>query len=596
MDAAAFVSPSSTVICCHELHVPKQQHLLFLSSSSCSNQLTGKKFASPVLHITERRRARIIVAQAFKGNDKKAKGSKQVKTGHASSGKTGNPWIEGSSEAARSKSTAKKKGNPWIENGNQTSSSSSKGKAVDKRSKLRNEAASFVGKVLVSGMMSTKEEELLQPYEIIPSPSWNTFASGNAGIWQGVGAAFSPFTAELEPIASNTSNKNVYDCSMWSIIKLIGGLEPSRKDIVHRKVFWNVENAFRGEKAKHAMVQGNYQAGKVSNLQAANISESKGSVTFSTGSVKSESGFMSCQIGAKKLDGADTEQRPLVDLDTSLGYEPQIDILEARQIKEGSLADANPLENHSAAVAVNESDGDHFGTTDDLDIMEEDHMGLEPGLAFFEDGSYSRGPLQLLEETAETSTLSQSSTFKIEHCLVRGGHTRLRVVHTIEVQEGGVAVQVLRLTIFEEEWKGPSDWTSVSGANMTLPSFAQRNRLSPHDLKGHWKVFEIDVSVVYESDSEKGVAIPNASFQHFCKETRISRQLPKMEPNTETDNNSMFWLLGGVYTYMDVTADDVLIIGVGWLGKDNTNLVMERLYGPNGSLAHVRSRSEIKVG
>ncbi|KAF5798441.1 putative tetratricopeptide-like helical domain superfamily [Helianthus annuus] len=48
------------------------------------------------------------------------------------------------------------------------------------------------------------------------------------------------------------------------------------------------------------------------------------------------------------------------------------------------------------------------------DVMEEDLMGMEPGLVFFEDGSYSRGPVDIHVGEVNDSNYFLSPTFKFE--------------------------------------------------------------------------------------------------------------------------------------------------------------------------------------
>lgn len=42
-------------------------------------------------------------------------------------------------------------------------------------------------------------------------------------------------------------------------------------------------------------------------------------------------------------------------------------------------------------------------------------------------------------------------------CLVKGCHKRLRIVHTIEFNEGGSSIQIVRVAVFEEQWVSPAN-------------------------------------------------------------------------------------------------------------------------------------------
>ncbi|KAK8534604.1 hypothetical protein V6N12_057248 [Hibiscus sabdariffa] len=126
-----------------------------------------------------------------------------------------------------------------------------------------------------------------------------------------------------------------------------------------------------------------------------------------------------------------------------------------------------------------------FGSFDltTSDVMEEDVMVNEPGLVFFEDGSYSRGLLDIPVGDVDDSNYYLSPTFKFEQCLVKGSHKRL-----------------------------------------------------------------------------------------------------------------LLWLPGGVTSYVDVSNDGILTIGVGWYSDEGINLVMERDYGINGKLKEVRGNLRSKGG
>ena len=43
-------------------------------------------------------------------------------------------------------------------------------------------------------------------------------------------------------------------------------------------------------------------------------------------------------------------------------------------------------------------------------------------------------------------------------CLVKGCHKRLRIVHTIEFNNGGADIQILRIAVYEEQWVGPANF------------------------------------------------------------------------------------------------------------------------------------------
>lgn len=72
-------------------------------------------------------------------------------------------------------------------------------------------------------------------------PVWRTFASSVSGIWKGVGAVFSPITAEMEPIEIGKKNESLYDCYTLSRIEALpsppsGGANTESE--IQRKINW----------------------------------------------------------------------------------------------------------------------------------------------------------------------------------------------------------------------------------------------------------------------------------------------------------------------------------------------------------------------
>ncbi|BBG97343.1 hypothetical protein with DUF3598 [Prunus dulcis] len=217
------------------------------------------------------------------------------------------------------------------------------------------------------------------------------------------------------------------------------------------------------------------------------------------------------------------------------------------------------------------------------DVMEEDVMDKEPGLVFFEDGSYSRGPVDI-------------------PCLVKGCHKRLRIVHTIEFSNGGSSIQIMRVAVYEEKWVSPANLPDPSDLEFDLKPFSQRKRTRPSELTGSWKVFEVSGTPVFGEEIDQMVMEQNDStpYVYLCTETLKKRSLPGNpayfgeEEMLDMQDVTMLWLPGGVTAYVDVNKDGILCIGVGWYSNEGINLVMERDYGVDGKLKEVRSKSEIK--
>lgn len=69
-------------------------------------------------------------------------------------------------------------------------------------------------------------------------PAWNTFTSSLSGIWKGVGAVYSPITAEMEPVDVGSRNENLFDCYTVSHIQAIPSPSGDQKSQIQRKINW----------------------------------------------------------------------------------------------------------------------------------------------------------------------------------------------------------------------------------------------------------------------------------------------------------------------------------------------------------------------
>lgn len=94
---------------------------------------------------------------------------------------------------------------------------------------------------------------------------WNTFASSVSGIWKGVGAAFSPITAEIEPIEIGTRNENLYDCYTLSCIEAVPSSSGATTSQIQRKINWVTLNPY-GEIPQHNGGSAGTKEGEASSL------------------------------------------------------------------------------------------------------------------------------------------------------------------------------------------------------------------------------------------------------------------------------------------------------------------------------------------
>ncbi|XWS32446.1 hypothetical protein CRYUN_Cryun23aG0159700 [Craigia yunnanensis] len=373
--------------------------------------------------------------------------------------------------------------------------------------------------------MLMEVETVLQTQEPVIKPAWNTFASSVSGIWKGVGAVFSPITAEMEPIEIGNRNENLYDCYMLTRIEAV--LPPTGKTSeIHRKINWVTLNP-RGEVPEH--------------------------------------------IGVSSRNK------------------------EESRVEKATLPPKEKANDNMVNHVLPKFESFDLATSD---VMEEDVMGNEPGLVFFEDESYSRGPLDIPVDV-DDSNYYLSPTFKFEQCLVKGCHKRLRIVHTIEFGNGDSDIQIMRVATYEEEWVSPANLHDESDPEFDLKPFSQRKRTQPSELVGPWKVFEVSATPIY-GDEMVAAESNGAPYVYLSTETLKKRSLPESsvyfreEEMLGMQDVTVLWLPGGVTSYVDVSKDGILTIGVGWYSDEGINLVMERDYGIDGKLKEVRRKSEVK--
>lgn len=505
------------------------------------------------------------------------------------------------------KSAPKKKERPWKEesavttidsnvnrkpsSGGRRGSSSSEGTRKDKETTQ----LPATSRIIVSAAMPVETEVVLQTQEPSVTPSWKTFASSHCGVWRGIGAAFSPMTAEMEPVSLGDVNEYLYDCRIYSTVQEVQGKNSSS---IQRKTVWAVGNPY-GEQGKRAIEiqhelpdEMENEDGTPENTEEDSSGNSDILVSKDENSNAVSSVDMSFPKNGTQPGGslADTQER----VNGDSGNEE----LSYNTVMEADLMELEP----------GPADTQEEFVTADLEskelkyssVMEEDIMELEPGLIFFEDGSYSRGPLELL--TGDTTLFEFGSTYKIEQCLVIGGHRRLRLVHTIGVEEEWSEIELLRVAVYEEEWMGPCNVKSISdvgGHHLSL--FSTRERTLQQELAGSWKVFEVSATAVLPEESVTGSLTDRPPYVYLSMETVKRRLLPEKpvhfvdEDILDMQDVTVLWLPGGITAYVDQKEDGVLTIGIGWY-NDGVNLVMERVYNANGRLYEVRTKSEVKGG
>uniref|UniRef100_A0A0D3FYK4 DUF3598 domain-containing protein n=1 Tax=Oryza barthii TaxID=65489 RepID=A0A0D3FYK4_9ORYZ len=362
-------------------------------------------------------------------------------------------------------------------------------------------------RVLVSGAMLVEVETVLQTQEPVIKPSWDTFASSLSGVWKGVGAVFSPITAEMEPVGVGSKQEYLYDCYTLSHIEKHA--DNNYGSVIRRKTNWVQLNP-HGEAEKQ-----------------------------------------------------------------SAGY------------------DSGDQYNYSDKRTLDLPAHESFDLKKS-DVLDEDSIAQEPGI----DGSYSRGPVDLAIGEFDESKYFISPTYKFEQCLVKGCHKRLRIVHTIELNEGGANIQIVRIAVYEEKWVSPAHIHVEDDTPVDVKPLSQRKRTKPSDLTGSWKVYEVSATPIFSEERQEIEG--GALFVYLCMETVKKRSLPESsvffgeEEMLDMQDVTMLWLPGGVTAYVDVDKDGILCIGVGWYSDEGINMVMERDYGTDGKLRDVRWKTEVK--
>ncbi|KAL0429142.1 UNVERIFIED_CONTAM: hypothetical protein Sradi_0540200 [Sesamum radiatum] len=381
-------------------------------------------------------------------------------------------------------------------------------------------------RVLVSGSMLMEVETVLQTQEPVIRPAWYTFTSSVSGIWKGVGAVYSPITAEMEPVEIGSRNENLFDCYTLSHIEVLPSTSGAQNSQIRRKINWVTLNLLVKLRRMEVVLEINTEMYRSSRKH---LAENQQDGSYSRGPV---------DIPIGEVDESNYYLSPTFKFE-------QIFVV----CKFLLLANLNDIEGHFTL--------------------------------------------------APPDPLATARYYGIFLCLVKGCHKRLRVVHTIEFSNGGSDIQIMRVAVYEEEWVSPANIPDSSELELDLMPFSQRKRVQPSELTGSWKVFEVSATPVYGEDitMEESNSTP---YVYLCTETLKKRSLPENlvyfgeEEMLDMQDVTVLWLPGGVTAYVDVNKEGILCIGVGWYSDEGINLVMERDYGLDGKLKEVRWKSEMK--
>ena len=238
----------------------------------------------------------------------------------------------------------------------------------------------------------------------------------------------------------------------------------------------------------------------------------------------------------------------------------------------------------------------------------------EPGLIFFEDGSYSRGPLVLGADTGRPDDIPDAPAF--ETTLVNQGHTRVRVASTLELSadqnseplagsdaDGDGALTMIRTTVVLEEWMKPSKDGLSEGDEEALEKLAPEegalsagDYLNPENVCGTWKVFTRTATVLPASSDSLDLVDPSGAggppkvvIAYSTEETEVERK-----PELSSEGDIALWLTSGVHVTLDFEGSN-LCYRVGWTALDGQRLEVTRVYDADScELLEVRHTDEIK--
>lgn len=276
----------------------------------------------------------------------------------------------------------------------------------------------------------------------------------------------------------------------------------------------------------------------------------------------------------------------------------------SRYIARGSTV--SELEEEMTAAAVREFEPNSNNHTIDWG---EEHMNLgQPGLAIFDGGSFSSGPVVLCgsENSMDHAKLHESTasqagkgkTSVIESCLQWGGAHRVRVLCTlyselVETEQEGnggepyfeVDVSLLRVVLCLEAWEGaPGQYSNKfqSEVERLEQDESSQVRLSSEGIVGFWNTFETSWRTVSDIDMRTGrqAMLPVYS-------TREIQQLLRMEDGPESlIDGGTLWLPHRVALQVTQSSEG-LEFSTFWKPDNKVLVSVVRCYDVCGMLTEV---------
>jgi len=280
---------------------------------------------------------------------------------------------------------------------------------------------------------------------------------------------------------------------------------------------------------------------------------------------------------------------------------------------EATAANLEELERHmldasNLEFSKSENDADEWS----YDVISQG----EPGLFIFDGGTYSRGPLSIVqldtygEENTEEYRPTEDVSV-IESCLQWNGEERVRVSVTLSSElleipgkeEPELDVCLLRVAIMRETWEGISGQycsTTQSESDAQDKINSGKTRIPRGEMNGFWNVFDIHVSRVEDVDMRTGepAIIPIYSSQEFQRFFQSGENVLGAQENECVLDGGALWLPHRVILQIStpVASDSIgLEVSMLWSPSPGKSLTMTRRYSKTGSFIEACCSTGIKI-
>lgn len=227
----------------------------------------------------------------------------------------------------------------------------------------------------------------------------------------------------------------------------------------------------------------------------------------------------------------------------------------------------------------------------------------EDGMVGWDDGCYTRGPVELGVSDAALAEYCAPPTAVMESVFIDvPTQKRCRVVVTLGWSDdpmGGddMALEVLRVSLALEEWLGPVGTdlaeSAFQDAVVTLGKspLSEEKPLTQDAVAGEWHVLERTASVVEGDDGDPALA-------HAAGSVDETWGTPTEAPDDRAVNEGWaIWLPGGAWASLEFTPDGELLSRAGWVlpgGREQAQLV--RVYDADGTFVEASSRTMCRPG